>query len=61
MLTCGQLSMNTVTPSSKGEDENTCLDDDDNDDDESSNQTVSCNFSSFDNSTTNRLTLHFVD
>ena len=36
MLTCGQPSMNTVTPSAKGEDENSCSDDDD----ESSNQTL---------------------
>ena len=62
VLTCGQPSMNTVTPSAKGEDENSCSDDDDDDSSgDEENQTVSCNSSSFDDSTTNRFTLHFVD
>ncbi|PWA59220.1 Methyltransferase type 11 [Artemisia annua] len=40
VLTCGQPSMNTVTPSAKGEDENSCSDDDDESSGDEENQTV---------------------
>lgn len=40
VLTCGQPSVNTVTPSAKGEDENSCSDNDDDSSGDEENQTV---------------------